>query len=97
MEKEIFMWLGLHLWTEQQLYWLICGISHIELIIMLIIMWKKKYFIEKIDIVYLVLAIQMIAFALFRVEHVTFFFSIFYINLFLLLIFFICRQYIKTW
>jgi len=91
MEKEIFMWLGLHLWTEQQLYWLICGISHIELIIMLIIMWKKKYFIEKIDIVYLVLAIQMIAFALFRVEHVTFFFSIFYINIFLLLIFFIFR------
>ena len=97
MEKEIFMALGLHLWTEQQLYWLICGISQIELFIMLIIMWRKKYFIEKVDVVYLILAIQMIAFALFKVEHVTFFFSIFYINLFLLLIFLICRQYIKTW
>jgi hypothetical protein len=97
MEKELFMALGLHLWTEHQLYWLICGISHIELFIMLIIMWKKKYFIEKIDIVYLVISIQMIAYVLFKVEHVTFFFSILYMNLFLLLIFLICRQYIKTW
>ena len=37
----------------------------------------------------------MIAYALFKVEHITFFFSIFYINVFLLLIFLICRQYIK--
>jgi hypothetical protein len=48
MEKEIFMALGLHLWTEQQLYWLICGISHIELIIMLIIMWKKNFLLKKL-------------------------------------------------
>jgi len=95
MEKELFMALGLHLWTEQQLYWLICGICQFELIIMLIIMWRKKFFIEKIDIVYLIAAIQMIAYALFKVEHITFFFSIFYINVFLLLIFLICRQYIK--
>jgi hypothetical protein len=89
--------LGLHLWTEQQLYWLICGISQIELIILLIIMWKKKYFIEKFDVVYLVIAIQIIAHVLFRVEHITFFFSLFYVNVFLLLIFLICKQYIKTW
>lgn len=97
MEKEIFMALGLHLWTEYQLYWLICGVSYIELLIMLFIMWKKNFFIEIIDIVYLVIVIQMLAYVLFRVEHVTFFFSIFYINLFLLLIFLICRQYKKTW
>lgn len=38
MEKEIFMALGLHLLTEHQLYWLICGISYVELGIMLFIM-----------------------------------------------------------
>lgn len=38
MEKEIFMALNLHLLTEIQLYWLICGISYIELGIMLLIM-----------------------------------------------------------
>lgn len=97
MEKEIFMALGLHLWTEYQLYWLICGICYVELGIMLLIMWKKEFFIEKIDIVYLIVVIQMLAFVLFRVEHVTFFFSIFYINLFLLLIYLICRQYTKKW
>jgi hypothetical protein len=95
MERELFFALGLHLLTEQQLYWLICGVCYVELIIMLIIMWKKKYFIEKIDIVYLIIAIQMLAYVLFKVEHVTFFFSIFYITLFLLLIFLICRQYTK--
>jgi len=97
MEKEIFMALGLHLLTEHQLYWLICGISYVELGIMLFIMWKKKFFLEKSDVVYLVIVIQMIAYALFKVEHVTFFFTIFYINIFLLLIYLICRQYMKTW
>lgn len=97
MEKEIFMALGLHLLTEQQLYWLICGISQFELIIMLIIMWKKKYFIEKFDIVYLMISIQMIAYALFRIEHITFFFSLFYINIFLVIIYLICKQYTKQW
>lgn len=97
MEKEIFMLLGLYLWTEHQLYWLLCSISYVELFIMLLVMWKKKYFLEKIDVVYLIIVIQMIAYALFRIEHVTFFFSLFYINIFLLLIFLICRQYTKTW
>lgn len=91
------MALNLHLLTEIQLYWLICGISYIELGIMLLIMWKKKFFLEKMDVVYLVVVIQMIAYALFRVEHITFFFTIFYINIFLIIIFLICRQYIKTW
>ena len=97
MEREIFFMLGLHLWTEQQLYWLICIICQFELGIMLIVMWKKNFFIEFMDIILLGLAIQMLAYVLFRVEHVTFFFSIFYINLFLVMIYLICRQYKKTW
>lgn len=92
---NLYTLLGLHLLTPQQLYFLLCLISYIELIIMLRIMWKKKFFIEKIDIVYLIVAIQLIAYALFKVEHVTFFFSLFYINLFLLLIYLICSQYKK--
>ena len=94
---DIYILLGLHLLTPQQLYFLLCTISYIELVIMLIIMWKKKYFIEKMDIIYLIVAIQFIAFALYKVEHVTFFFSLLYINFFLLLIFVICSQYKKEW
>lgn len=48
------------------------------------------------DVVYLVVVIQMIAYTLFRVEHITFFFTLFYINIFLIIIFLICRQYKKT-
>ena len=94
MEKQLFMSLGLHLLTEQQLYILLCSITYVEMIIMLLIMWMKKYFIEKMDIIYLGVAIQFIAYALFKVEHVTFFFSLIYLNLFLLLIFLVVRQYI---
>lgn len=63
---------------------------------MLLIMWKKNFFLEKMDVVYLVVVIQMIAYTLFRVEHITFFFTLFYINIFLIIIFLICRQYKKT-
>ena len=97
MEKKLFMALGLYLLTEQQLYWLICGISQFELIIILIIMWKKEYFIEKYDVIYLMISIQMIAYSLFMIEHVTFFFSLFYINVFLIIIYLICKKYTKQW
>ena len=89
------MALGLHLLTEHQLYWLICGIGYIELFIMLLVMWKKNFFLEKIDIIYLIVVIQMIVYASFWVEHVTFFSSIFYVNVFLIIIYLICRQYKK--
>lgn len=95
MEKELMIALGLHLWTERQLYWLICSICQFEFLIMLLIMWRKKFFIEKLDILYFVLAIQMVAFALFRVEHITFFFSIIYINMFLYGMYRICKYYSK--
>ena len=95
MEKKIIYALGLYLLTEQQFYWLICGICQFELIIMLIIMWRKEYFIEKSDIFYLMVSIQMVAYVLFRIEHVTFFFSIFYINIYLIVIYLICKQYAK--
>jgi hypothetical protein len=62
---------------------------------MLIIMWKKNFFIEKMDIIYLIIVIQLIAFALYKVEHVTFLSSLLYINLFLLLIYAVCSQYKK--
>jgi hypothetical protein len=93
----IYTLLGLDFWTPQQFYFVLCTISYIELVIMLIVMWKKKYFIEKIDIVYLIVAIQFIAYALYKVEHVTFLFSLLYINFFLLLIYVICSQYKKGW
>lgn len=93
MEKQLFIALGLHLWTERQLYWLICCVCHIELIIMLKIMWRKKIFVEKSDIIYFISCIQMLAVVLFKWEHITFFFSIFYISLFLMMMYFICKYY----
>jgi hypothetical protein len=93
MEKQLFIALGLHLWTERQLYWLICSVCQFDLLIMLLVMWRKNFFVEKSDISYFVVSIQMLAFVLFRVEHVTFFFSILYINLFLFAMYQICKYY----
>lgn len=97
MEKQIFMALGLHLLTEHQLYWLLFIIGLIELFIMLIIMWKKNFFLEWLDVIYLIIVIKFIVYSLFWVEHLTFFSTIFYINVFLIIIYLICRQYKIEW
>ena len=95
MEKNLFFTLGLHLLTERQLYWLICSFCQIEFLIMLLVMLRKNFFIEKYDIIYIVMSIQMLAYVLFRVEHITFFFSILYVNLFLCFAYQICKYYSK--
>jgi len=95
MEKELFMALGLHLWTERQLYWLICSVCQFNFLIMLLVMWRKNFFLEKYDIMYFIVSIQMLAYVFFRIEHITFFFSILYINLFLLAMYQICKYYSK--
>lgn len=92
---DLYISLGLYLLTPKQIYFILCTISYIELFIMLIIMWRKKYFIEKMDVIYLVVVIQLIAFSSYRVEHVTFFSSLLFINFFLLIIYVICSQYKK--
>lgn len=97
MEKQLFMALGLHLHTEIQLYMFLCIIGFFELIIMLIILWLKGYFIEIWDAVILTPCLFWIVYHLFLVEHVTFFSALFYINLWLLIIYLICRLYKKTW
>ena len=93
MDKQLIWALGLHLWTEQQLYLLLCTISYIEMTTLLVVLWKKDYFVEKLDWVYLFFSIQIIASTLFIIENVGFFCSLFYINLFLFMIFLIIRKY----
>jgi len=46
MEKRFFMWLGLHLYTEVQLFHIIVLIGFIEILIMLFILRKRGYFVE---------------------------------------------------
>ena len=62
---------------------------------MLLIMRRKKFFVEKSDIAYSITCIQLLAFVFFRVEHITFFFSILYINSFLFAMYHICKYYSK--
>lgn len=93
MWGELFYALGLHLWTMQQWFLLLCSISYIELGLMFFYLWKKDYFIEKGDGIFLMMAIPFILYVLYIVEHVKILFSLLYINCFLLAIFIICLQY----
>jgi hypothetical protein len=60
------------LFTPNNWFCLILIISYIELFIMIIVMWKKKFFIEAIDIIYLVIAILFIIYVMYKVEHIAF-------------------------
>jgi len=97
MEKQIFMALGLHLLPEPQLFWLIFLIGVIELFILYFIMWIKNFFLEWFDLVYLSTVIYCIDCWLFWDEHLTFFSTLFYINVYLLIVFVICRMFKIEW
>jgi hypothetical protein len=56
-------------------------------------MHRRNYFIEIYDIIYMFIALVIIVYFLFFVEHVTFFTCIFYENLYLLIIYSIFRKY----
>jgi len=93
MQKELLFALGLELWTERQLYWLICCISQFEFLIMWKFMARNDYFLEKADIIIMVLSIQCFAYVLFRVDHITIIYSLLYINLFLFIAFLIFKHF----
>ncbi len=93
MWGELFYALGLHLWTMQQWFLLLCSISYIESGLMLFYLWKKDYFIEIWDGLFFIIFIPCIVHVLYILEHVKVLFSLLYINLFLFVIFIICLQY----
>lgn len=95
MDVDLYALFGLNLLSPQKLYYLLSIISYFELFVMLIIMWRKKFFLEKMDVVFLIIAIQFILYAAFKVEHIDFFFCLLYINFFLFLIYQICKKYKK--
>jgi len=49
MEKKLFMDLGLHLYTEIQLFHIIALLGILKMILMLFLLKKKNYFVEIYD------------------------------------------------
>jgi len=94
MEKRFFMWLGLHLYTEVQLFHIIVFIGFIEILIMLVVLRKRGYFVEFWDFFILGTGIYWLTHVFFLKEHLTFFSCIFYNNLFLFMVYWI-YWYIK--
>jgi uncharacterized membrane protein YhfC len=87
MEKRIFMLLGLHLYTEAKLFNIIVLISLIELLIMLIVLKKRNYFVEWHDFIGLGASLCWLSYMLFLSEHLTFFSCLFYNNLYLFMMY----------
>src|ERR1700743_2594880 len=56
-------------------------------------MARNDYFLEKADIIIMVLSIQCFAYVLFRVDHITIIYSLLYINLFLFIAFLIFKHF----
>lgn len=94
MEKKIFMALGLHLCTEVQLFHIIVLLGFIKALIMLVVLHKRGYFVEKFDLVILTTGIYWLTYVLFLKEHLTFFSCIFY-NFFYLFMIYWAYWYIK--
>ena len=87
MEKKIFMLLGLHLYTEMQLYHIIAWTGIVEVTLMLVILRQRKYFVEKIDFIMQYGMIYYTSYIWFLSEHLTFFSCIFYNTLYLFMIY----------
>jgi len=49
MEKKLFMDLGLHLYTEIQLFHIIALLGILKMILMLFVLKKRGYFVEIYD------------------------------------------------
>ena len=89
MEKKIFMLLGLHLYTEMQLYHIIAWTGIVEVTLMLVILRSRKYFIEKIDFIIQYGMIYYTSYLWFLSEHLTFFSCIFYNTVYLFMIYWV--------
>lgn len=88
------MWLGLHLYTELQLFYIIVLIGLFEIVIFLFILKKKGYFVEFFDFFILGIGIYWLTYVLFLWEHLTFFSCIFYNNFYFFMIYWV-YWYIK--
>jgi hypothetical protein len=87
MEKKLFFLLNLHLLTERQLFYLLCIITIINMLIIMSYLYYKRYFVELSDMFLLAFCIIFIAYILFLVDHVTFFATLIYLHLFLVIFF----------
>lgn len=94
MEKKFFMWLGLHLYTEMQLFHIIILFGCLEVIIMLVVLHKRGYFVEIWDFFILSTGMYWLSGIFFLTEHLTFFSCIFYNTFYLFMIYWI-YWYIK--
>jgi len=93
MEKRLFFLLNLHLLNEKQLFGLLCIITLINMLIGLGYLWYKWYFVELYDVFVLGIGIVQFAYCLFLVEHITFFASLFYLHMLLLIFLRIVKMY----
>ena len=87
MEKKIFMLLGLHLYTELQLYHIIAWTGIVEVTLMLVILRSRKHYIEWYDFTFQYFAMYYMSYVWFFTEHLTFFSCIFYNTLYLFMIY----------
>jgi hypothetical protein len=94
MEKKLFMDLGLHLYTEIQLFHIIALLGILKMILMLFLLKKKNYFVEIYDYFILGGSIYWLTYVLFMQEHLTFFSCIFY-NIIYLFMMYWAFWYIK--
>jgi len=93
MERKLFFLLNLHLLTERQLFYLLCIITVINMLIGFSYFWYKKYFVELSDVVILFFCIVEHAYVLFLIEHITFFACLIYLHVLLLILGLVFKQY----
>ena len=93
MEKKLFFLLNLHLFTEKQLFYILCFVTIINMLIGAAVFKYKKYFIELYDLIILIFCIIEHAYVLFLIEHITFFACFFYLQGLLVLVGLFFRKY----
>ena len=94
MEKQLFMWCNLYLLPEKQLCLLLCLIGLLEGFLLIAYMYYiKKYSIGLPDFCWVIFCMPLFTYMLFMVDHLTFFSCLFYIQVFILIFYFIVKKY----